>query len=203
MFGIWQAEVAFTSLSMMVVSLEQRLPYHQRNSISPVVLLQELSTCTILMHWRIIRFPNRKKVWILRIHRFKISTILTIILNSFSIAILNLVTKISGINFHPSSELMSIYSDVKETAVRLVHFPSLTVFKNFPSETRDSAHFISMDFSPGGGYMAAGNNRGSAFLYRLNHYEQYWRIACCTDLKYDCWFRFKLFRIAFSSRIIN
>lgn len=84
-----------------------------------------------------------------------------------------MVTKISGINFHPSSEMMAIHSDAKEMAVRLVHFPSMTVFKNFPTEVKDNAHFLSIDFSPEGGYMAAGTNHGSAFLYRLNHYKQY------------------------------
>lgn len=86
---------------------------------------------------------------------------------------MNLVTEISGIMFHPSSELMSIFSDKKENAVRLVHFPSMTVFKNFPNETKGTPRFASMDFSPSGGYMAAGLNNGSAHLYRLNHYGQY------------------------------
>ncbi|XP_057375284.1 U3 small nucleolar RNA-associated protein 18 homolog [Daphnia carinata] len=87
--------------------------------------------------------------------------------------ILNLVTRISGINFHPSSELVSIFSDAKENAVRLAHFPSMTVFKNFPVQKKDSYRVTTMDFSPSGGYMAAGFNNGSAHLYRLNHYDQY------------------------------
>lgn len=87
--------------------------------------------------------------------------------------ILNLVTRISGINFHPSSELVSIFSDAKENAVRLAHFPSMTVFKNFPVQKKESYRVTTMDFSPSGGYMAAGFNNGSAHLYRLNHYDQY------------------------------
>ncbi|KAI9553896.1 hypothetical protein GHT06_019166 [Daphnia sinensis] len=87
--------------------------------------------------------------------------------------ILNLVTRISGINFHPSSELVSIFSDAKENAVRLAHFPSMTVFKNFPVQKKETYRVTTMDFSPSGGYMAAGFNNGSAHLYRLNHYDQY------------------------------
>ena len=83
------------------------------------------------------------------------------------------MTKISGINFHPSSELVSIFSNDKENAVRLLHFPSMTVFKNFPPRVKGTSKICSMDFSPNGGYMAMGQNNGSAFLYRLNHYEQY------------------------------
>ncbi|EFX75500.1 hypothetical protein DAPPUDRAFT_306709 [Daphnia pulex] len=87
--------------------------------------------------------------------------------------ILNLVTKISGITFHPSSEIVSIFSSEKENAVRLAHFPSMTVFKNFPIRNKGTARINTMDFSPNGGYMAAGLNNGSAYLYRLNHYDQY------------------------------
>jgi len=47
-------------------------------------------------------------------------------------AIMNLVTKATGVVFHPSAEMMGIYSGSKENAVRLVHFPSMTVYKNFP-----------------------------------------------------------------------
>jgi hypothetical protein len=28
-----------------------------------------------------------------------------------------------------------------------------------------------MDFSPGGAYLAAGNNRGRVLLYKLNHFD--------------------------------
>lgn len=87
--------------------------------------------------------------------------------------ILNLVTKISGITFHPSSEIVSIFSSEKENAVRLAHFPSMTVFKNFPIRNKGTARINTMDFSPNGGYMAAGLNNGSAYLYRLHHYDQY------------------------------
>lgn len=89
------------------------------------------------------------------------------------IVIQNLVTKISGINFHPSSEIVSMFSSEKENAVRLAHFPSMTIFKNFPIQNKSSARVCTMDFSPSGGYMAAGFNNGSALLYRLNHYDQY------------------------------
>lgn len=48
-----------------------------------------------------------------------------------------------------------------------VHFPSMTVFKNFPSSTQSVlARPQCLDFSPGSGYLAVGNNKGTALLYR-------------------------------------
>lgn len=90
--------------------------------------------------------------------------------------ILNLVTKVTGINFHPSSEMMSIYSSEKECAVRLMHLPSVTAFQNFPLRAKagkKGTRTNCLDFSPNGGYMAIANNRGAAELYRLNHFDQY------------------------------
>jgi hypothetical protein len=48
-----------------------------------------------------------------------------------------------------------------------VHFPSMTVFKNFPGSTQSVlAQPQCLDFSPGSGYLAVGNNKGTALLYR-------------------------------------
>lgn len=48
-----------------------------------------------------------------------------------------------------------------------VHFPSMTVFKNFPGSTQSVlARPQCLDFSPGSGYLAVGNNKGTALLYR-------------------------------------
>ena len=89
------------------------------------------------------------------------------------VVLLNLVTRTSAIKYHPSSEIMAMYSASKENAVRLVHYPSLTVFKNFPTMTKKGHHINAIDFSPNGGFLAMGLNNGSASLYRLHHYDQY------------------------------
>ena len=91
----------------------------------------------------------------------------------FPLAVLNLVTRVTGIDFHPSSELMAIHSHSKESAIKLVHFPSMTVFKNFPTTKDSKGQIFSLDFSPNGGYMGIGFSTGSAKLFRLQHYDQY------------------------------
>ena len=86
---------------------------------------------------------------------------------------MNFVTQATGAIFHPSAEMMGIYSGSKENAIRLVHFPTMTVFKNFPLQNQGTSLIQTMDFSPNGGYMALGLSNGTASLYRLHHYNQY------------------------------
>jgi U3 small nucleolar RNA-associated protein 18 len=62
---------------------------------------------------------------------------------------------------------------MKENAIKLAHIPSLTVFSNFPSWNFNLKRVNCLDFSLNGGYMAVGNNRGAANLYRLKHYGSY------------------------------
>jgi U3 small nucleolar RNA-associated protein 18 len=52
-----------------------------------------------------------------------------------------------------------------------VHIPSCTVYQNWPTP-RTPLHYVqSLAFSPHSGYLAVGNDKGRALLFRLNHYE--------------------------------
>ncbi|XP_023341141.1 U3 small nucleolar RNA-associated protein 18 homolog isoform X2 [Eurytemora carolleeae] len=86
--------------------------------------------------------------------------------------ILNLTTQINQLRFNPTGEILALSSELKDTAIKLVHFPSKTVFSNFPG-TLNLNKINSVDFSPGGGYLSLGNNKGAALLYRLKHYKDY------------------------------
>lgn len=68
-------------------------------------------------------------------------------------------------------ELLAIASSQKKDQLKLVHLPSCTVFSNWPTERTPIKKVTSLDFSPGGGYLALGNNRGRVLLYRLSHFE--------------------------------
>lgn len=86
--------------------------------------------------------------------------------------LLNLTTDITHLKFNHTSEILAMASSYKEEAFKLVHFPSFTVFSNFP------AQFVhrypsSSDISPNSGYMSIGNNVGTTFVYRLKHYGNY------------------------------
>uniref|UniRef100_A0A0B7AD94 U3 small nucleolar RNA-associated protein 18 homolog n=1 Tax=Arion vulgaris TaxID=1028688 RepID=A0A0B7AD94_9EUPU len=86
----------------------------------------------------------------------------------------NLTTRCSGVLFNNQSEILAIRSKDIEKAVRLVHFPSMTVLPNFPEQfDNDMKLLMCMDFSPSSGYLALGNNKGRCLLYRLHHYKKY------------------------------
>ncbi|XP_069693921.1 U3 small nucleolar RNA-associated protein 18 homolog [Periplaneta americana] len=88
--------------------------------------------------------------------------------------LLNLTTSATTVKFNASSELLGMASDDKDNAFRLVHFPSMTVFSNFPGSSQPHlARPQCLDFSPNSGYLAIGNNKGAALLYRLKHYGNY------------------------------
>lgn len=52
-----------------------------------------------------------------------------------------------------------------------VHLPSYTVFSNWPTSNTPLHYVSAMDFSPGSGYFACGNDKGKVLLYRVNHYK--------------------------------
>ncbi|XP_046552431.1 U3 small nucleolar RNA-associated protein 18 homolog [Haliotis rubra] len=89
-------------------------------------------------------------------------------------AIMNLTTVCNKAKFNCTSEILAIASNENMKALKLVHFPSLQVFSNFPEQTDRQLQVPKcLDFSPNGGYMAVGNQKGQALLYRLKHYSEY------------------------------
>ena len=68
------------------------------------------------------------------------------------------------------AQMLAMASRMKKDALRLVHLPSGTVFQNWPTSRSPLGYVHSVAFSPGGGYLAVGNAKGRALLYRLHHY---------------------------------
>lgn len=87
-------------------------------------------------------------------------------------AIMNLTTEVTQLKFNCTSELLAMSSSFKPNAVKMVHFPSLTVFSNFPGK-HDFRYSNSIDISPNSGYFMCGNNLGTAHLFRLKHYSNF------------------------------
>lgn len=85
----------------------------------------------------------------------------------------NLNTKITHMSFNSATEILAISSSFYPNAVKLVHIPSYHVFANYPQQGLNLGQVERVSFSPNSGYMAAGNNRACAFLYRLKHYKNY------------------------------
>lgn len=85
--------------------------------------------------------------------------------------LMNLVTSIDNIKFNCDSQILAMASRMKKDALRLVHLPSYTVFSNWPTSKTPLQYVHSLDFSPGGGYLAVGNAAGKVLLYRLHYYD--------------------------------
>ncbi|KAL2613808.1 hypothetical protein R1flu_025500 [Riccia fluitans] len=85
-------------------------------------------------------------------------------------SLMNLVTTVDNLRFNCDSQILAIASRMKKNALKLVHLPSYTVFANWPSQQTPLHYVHSLDFSPGGGYLAVGNAAGNVLLYRLRHY---------------------------------
>ncbi|CAB4016662.1 U3 small nucleolar RNA-associated 18 homolog [Paramuricea clavata] len=85
-------------------------------------------------------------------------------------AVMNLTTRIDKLKFNCTSEILGISSRSIKNAFRLFHVPSLTVFSNWPTSSTPLRYVETFDFSPRSGYLAIGNDRGRALLFRLNHY---------------------------------
>lgn len=87
--------------------------------------------------------------------------------------VLNLVTPISSLKFNATSEILSMASEFKDNAFKMIHLPSFTVFSNFPTFQTVIHNPLAIDFSPASGFLGISNNKGNAYLYRLRHYGNY------------------------------
>lgn len=88
-------------------------------------------------------------------------------------AIMNLTSSCTSLTFNSTAEILAISSNFADSALKLVHVPTQTVFSNFPKKTSSLHIPISLDFSPNSGYLTIGNNKGKALLYRIRHYSSY------------------------------
>lgn len=87
--------------------------------------------------------------------------------------LLNLTTAISTIKFNHTSEIMAFASKDVNDAVKLAHFPSGTVYSNFPGIQGNLGKPNVLQFSPQSGYLAIGNQSKDVSLYRIKHYNDY------------------------------
>lgn len=82
----------------------------------------------------------------------------------------NLVTATTTMRWNADGQILALASKTKKDALRLVHFPSMRVFSNWPTSGTPLGGVSSVDFSAGGQYVAIGNTRGKVLLYSLRHY---------------------------------
>jgi U3 small nucleolar RNA-associated protein 18 len=81
--------------------------------------------------------------------------------------LLNLTTSIDTLSFSPDGRLLLFASRRNKDALRLMHVPTKQVVANWPTARTPLSYVSSAAFSPQGGFLAIGNDKGKVLLYRL------------------------------------
>ena len=79
----------------------------------------------------------------------------------------HLTTPISHLVFSPDGQMLVISSRWKKNALRLVHLPSCTVYRNWPTDKTPLGRVSSVAVSRGGGWLAVGNEGGKVRLWEI------------------------------------
>ncbi|KAK0734045.1 WD40-repeat-containing domain protein [Lasiosphaeria miniovina] len=78
-----------------------------------------------------------------------------------------LTTAITTVTFTPDGQLMAFSSRLKKDALRLVHLPSCTVYRNWPTEQTPLGRVTAVAFSAQSDVLAVGNDSGKIRLWEL------------------------------------
>ncbi|KAL2111462.1 hypothetical protein VUR80DRAFT_9952 [Thermomyces stellatus] len=80
-----------------------------------------------------------------------------------------LVTPISTIVFSPDGQLLAFASQPQKDAFRLVHLPSCTVYRNWPTEQTPLGRVTAVAFGGKSDVLAVGNDKGKIRLWEIRH----------------------------------
>lgn len=76
-----------------------------------------------------------------------------------------LTTPTSHLEFSPDGQVLCMASRWKRDALRLVHLPSCTVYRNWPTAQTPFGRITSVGWSPDGGMLAVGNEQGKCRVW--------------------------------------
>lgn len=81
----------------------------------------------------------------------------------------SLVTRISTLEFSRDGQVLCVASNIKKDALRLVHLPSCTIYKNWPTSATPLGKVTAVKWggSAGGMVMAVGNEAGRVRLFEV------------------------------------
>lgn len=79
----------------------------------------------------------------------------------------HLTTPTSHLRFSFDGQMLVMASRWKKDALRLIHLPSCTVYRNWPTDKTPLGRISSVAFSPDGGLLAVGNEQGAIRLWEI------------------------------------
>lgn len=80
-----------------------------------------------------------------------------------------LVTPITHITFSPDGQIMAFGSQHKKDALRLVHLPTCTVYRNWPTEQTPLGRISAVAFGRQSDLLAVGNDTGKIRLWEIRN----------------------------------
>lgn len=78
-----------------------------------------------------------------------------------------LTTPITNIAFTPDGQLLAFASKHKKDALRLVHLPSCTVYRNWPTENTPLGRISAVAFGNQSDLLAVGNDQGKIRMWEI------------------------------------
>lgn len=78
-----------------------------------------------------------------------------------------LTTPTSHLTFSSDGQMLVMASRWKKDALRLIHLPTATVYRNWPTEKTSLGRISSLALSPDGGYLAVANEQGKIRLWEI------------------------------------
>lgn len=79
----------------------------------------------------------------------------------------NLTTPITVVAFTPDGQVLAFGSDKKKDALRLVHLPSCTVYRNWPTQNTPLGRVTAVAFGKDSDFLAVGNDMGKIRLWQI------------------------------------
>ncbi|KTW26448.1 hypothetical protein T552_02927 [Pneumocystis carinii B80] len=83
----------------------------------------------------------------------------------------NLTTPINTLEFSSDGQILAMASKEKRDSLRLVHFPTGSVYKNWPTGSTPLGNVTVTKFSPSGSEIAIGNKGGKIGLWHFAYYS--------------------------------
>lgn len=79
----------------------------------------------------------------------------------------HLTTPTSHLEFSPDGQILALASQWKRDALRLVHLPSCTVYKNWPTSSTPLGRITAVAFGPNSEMLAVANEQGKIRLWEI------------------------------------
>ena len=80
---------------------------------------------------------------------------------------MQMTTPVTFVTFSPDGQIMAFASRHKKDALRLVHLPSCTVYRNWPTEQTPLGRITAVAFARKGDMLAVGNDAGKVRLWEI------------------------------------